>query len=117
MRIAASPFILALLLAACAGPSPAPPLSGPIAGGWSAAPVDAPEIRAAAGFALNCMSAPGRALSRIDAASTQVVAGLNYQLDLTFSDGSRWRAVVYRDLKGELTLTSATPLRMSAARR
>ena len=97
-------------------PSFVPVHSAPIAGGWSAAAVDAVDVKPAAGFALTCMSALGRALSRIDAASNQVVAGLNYQLDLTFSDGSRWRAVVYRNLNCELSLIMATPIRMSAAK-
>jgi hypothetical protein len=67
-------------------PSFVPVHSAPIAGGWSAAAVDAVDVKPAGGFALTC------------------------------SDGSRWRAVVYRNLNGELSLIMATPIRMSAAK-
>ncbi len=86
---------------------PEPP---PLAGGWHASAVD-PEARAAAAFAVRAMNRPEASLKSLDAVQSQVVAGLNYQLDLTLMDGSRWRMVVYRNLDGALSLTSSTPLR------
>ena len=36
----------------------------------------------------------------------QVVAGTNYRLTLLMSDGNKYQAVVYQDLKGEVGVTS-----------
>ncbi|MEZ5536919.1 MAG: cystatin domain-containing protein [Thiolinea sp.] len=39
-------------------------------------------------------------------AEKQVVAGTNYRLTLLMSDGNKYQAVIYQDLKGEVGLTS-----------
>lgn len=87
-------------------PSPAAP---PVAGGWSAGEASA-EARAAAQFAVTSMNRAGVTLSSLDAVQQQVVAGLNYRLDLTLSDGSRVRATVWKKLDGTFELTNVTPI-------
>jgi len=49
-------------------------------------------------------------LASIESAQQQVVAGMNYRLALTLRDGSRWNVVVYRQLNGQLQLTSTDRL-------
>ena len=58
------------------------------AGGWARAGVNE-ETQAVAAFAAGRMTPPGLSVVKIEAAETQVVAGLNYRLTLKLSDGSR----------------------------
>lgn len=124
IHCALAPLTLAsaLSLAACtaspastpaeptAAPSAAPEPAAPaIAGGWSASASTA-EARAAAQFAVTAMNRPGVTLTSLDAVQQQVVAGLNYRLDLTLSDGSKVRATVWKKLDGTFELTSVEPL-------
>lgn len=87
----------------------AQPTAPPIAGGWSAGTPSA-EARAAAQFAVTAMNRPGVTLTSLDAVQQQVVAGLNYRLDLTLSDGSRVRATVWKKLDGTFALTETAPI-------
>jgi hypothetical protein len=87
-------------------PEPQPPA---MVGGWSAGTADA-ESRAAAQFAVTAMNQPGLTLVSIDRVRQQVVAGINYQLDLTLSDGSRVRATVWKKLDGSFALTNISPI-------
>ena len=100
--------LLALPVAACAQDASAPAeRDAPvITGGWSASTLT-PEIEAVAVWAFNAMDVPGAELAEIENISQQVVAGMNYRLDLVFTDGSRWRVQVYQNLSGERSLTSA----------
>lgn len=125
--VAASPAFLllpALLLSACnasngpdaapsAGNAATPPAEAParpvITGGWSAGTPSA-EARAAAQFAVTAMNRPGITLTSLDAVQQQVVAGINYRLDLTLSDGSKVRATVWKKLDGTFELTNVAPL-------
>ena len=56
------------------------------------------------------MNRPGVTLTSLDAVQQQVVAGLNYRLDLTLSDGSKVRATVWKKLDGTFELTNVEPL-------
>lgn len=95
----------ATLAAAPIVAQPAPP----IAGGWSAGKVADPTVKAAADFAASQL--PGKAsVKSIESVSQQVVAGMNYRIDLTLSDGSRWEVVVYRRFTGEMQLTQSMKL-------
>jgi hypothetical protein len=104
---------LVLAMGACAPPVPANPpetrVEPTITGGWSQATIDE-DAKSAAVFAVAALNRPGAALKSLDAAQSQVVAGLNYRLDLTLTDGSRWQVVVYRNLQSAFSLTSSTPL-------
>lgn len=104
--------VLALPVAACAQEAP-PPAGGDapvITGGWSKAELT-PEIEHIAVWAFNQMDVPGAELAEIENISQQVVAGMNYRMDLVFMDGSRWRIQVYRNLSGERSLTSAEAIK------
>lgn len=100
--------LVALPLAACA--QDAPPSAGRdtpvITGGWSKAALT-PEIKAVAVWAFDAIDVPGAELAEIGNISQQVVAGMNYRMDLVLTDGSRWRVQVYQNLSGERSLTSA----------
>jgi uncharacterized lipoprotein YajG len=80
-----------------------------IAGGWSPGIIDA-DSRAAAQFAVTAMNQPGITLTSLDSVRQQVVAGINYRLDLTLSDGSRVRATVWKKLDGSFELNSISPI-------
>lgn len=97
---------LCALITACTTP---PPASPPIAGGWSRSAVD-DQTRAAAAFAAGRIGAGDLTVRRIEAAETQVVAGLNHRLTLTLSDGSRHQVVVWQRLDGTFELTADTTL-------
>ncbi|OYU70658.1 MAG: hypothetical protein CFE28_12040 [Alphaproteobacteria bacterium PA2] len=100
-------------MGACAPPVPTNPpetrVEPTITGGWSQAAIDE-DAKSAAVFAVTALNRPGATLKSLDAAQSQVVAGLNYRLDLTLTDGSRWQVVVYRNLQSAFSLTSSTPL-------
>lgn len=104
---------LAMGLADCAPKVPIQPpetrVEPAVAGGWRSATPDQ-DARAAADFAAGALNRPGVTVKQVDAVETQVVAGLNYRLDMTLSDGSRWRVVVYRNLQGGFSLTSSSAL-------
>lgn len=80
-----------------------------IVGGWGAGEISA-EARAAAQYAVTAMNRPGVTLTSLDAVEQQVVAGINYRLDLTLSDGSRVRATVWKKLDGSFELTNVSPI-------
>lgn len=87
----------------------------PIAGGYADASVASPEVSAAAQYAVKAHSESthkAHRLKRIVSAEQQVVAGMNYKLCLLVGEGRGLRhshyisAVVYRNLKNEMRLTS-----------
>ncbi len=81
--------------------------SAPVmAGGYRAVETADPDVCAAARFAVRSLEGPRARLRSIEAAQQQVVAGVNYRLDLTTASGRRWRVTVYRPLSGRLQLTS-----------
>ena len=89
----------------------------PKPGGWMNQPVDSSMIATAAAEAVTLLQArtgdPGLALVAIRTAATQVVAGLNFKLnlDVATKDGPRNVTVVmYRNLQKEYRLTSVEGL-------
>ncbi len=77
----------------------------PIAGGFSQALITDTEVLIAAKFAVAAHD-PKLTLQYITAAEQQVVAGINYKLKLTTSDGRKAAAVVWRKLDSSHELTS-----------
>jgi hypothetical protein len=106
LRLNLATAFFATLLTACVS---LPPTPAPIAGGWSRSGVD-DQTRTAATFAAGRIGAGDLTVRRIEAAETQVVAGLNHRLTLVLSDGSRHQVVVWQRLDGTLELTADTPL-------
>ncbi len=88
--------------------SPVPPPM--IVGGWSAAAVT-PEVRRAAEFGLPLLHRRGARIRSIDAAETQVVAGINYRITMTLTDRSRWHVTVWQRLDRSYSLTASERLR------
>lgn len=123
------PLLIALLLACSTPEAPkappeasvpaAPPAATPtpplevrepaIAGGYNTAEIT-DDIKAIATYAVSQLGLTGAALASVDKAEQQVVAGMNFRLDLTLSDGSRWHVVVFRSLDQQLSLTSKEAL-------
>jgi len=87
-----------------------------LAGGWGETAIT-PEVRAAAAFAVPRLPRRHARLKRIDAARRQVVAGMNYDIDLTLTDRTRWRVRVWSKLDRTMKLTSAVRLGRTPARR
>src|SRR4051794_2548799 len=102
--------IWALMLLAAAVPhvahGSAQPPAPAIAGSYRPADTANVDVRSAARFAVASIEGPRARLRSIDAAQEQVVAGMNYRLDLTTSSGRRWRVTVYHPLRGRMQLTS-----------
>jgi len=91
--------------------NPTKPDQPALAGGYSPAEINS-EVRKIAEFAVKTQ---GKATERplrlvkILKAERQVVAGLNYRLEIEVADGSKHlkaRAVVWKKLDGSLALTS-----------
>ena len=82
-----------------------------LAGGYSPAEIN-PEVQKAAEFSVKTHAqATGRPLQlvKILKVECQVVAGLNYRMEIEVADGSKRskaRAVVWKKLDGSLALTS-----------
>ena len=108
-------FALILVSPAFAADTPAKPDQPALAGGYSSAEID-PEVRTVAEFAVKTQAqATGKPLHliKILKAECQVVAGLNYRMEIEVADGSKnlkARAVVWKKLHGLLVLTSWEPL-------
>ena len=111
MRIAARVLstCAALTMSACAV-SPAPAAAPPpmIVGGYVAADLNEPGVKAAQAVAVNEIytQRPTRALVEKVGAEMQVVAGLNYRFTISMSGGASYRVVVYRNLQGEMSVSS-----------
>lgn len=102
---------LLMASAACAQtPAQEPP---PVVGGYQTAPVDDPDIKAAADFAVSAAPKP-YTLTEIVTARQQVVAGINYSLCLRvktkkvglFTHGRFVAAKIFRDLNQTYQLTA-----------
>lgn len=110
-------FLLALTLSACTtrsttSPPEAAPPPAPMVGGFQAREVGDDEVVKAAEEAVKLLQAsdPSVELVGIRSAQAQVVAGMNYRLELELktADGEKAsRVVVFRALDGEYSLTSS----------
>lgn len=102
----------ALLCGASAGASAQQP--PPVVGGYSAASKADPGVLAAARFAAKETGRRRKERVRlvsVESAETQVVAGVNFRLCLRVKAGKSvrdLRAVVYRNLKRQLSLTESS---------
>ncbi len=102
-------LLCSLLASACAEAKP------PLPGGFSEVKVDA-ETRAVVNFAVGAVSKKLHeplVLKRIVSAERQVVAGLNYRLELDLTKNNqpyRVRAIVWRRLDGTMELAFWNPI-------
>ncbi len=110
-RILLTIFALILVSPAFAADLPAITDLPALAGGYSSAEIDS-EVRTVAEFAVKTQGkSTGRPLQliKILKAERQVVAGLNFRLEIEVADGSKHlkaRVVVWKKLDGSLALTS-----------
>ena len=77
----------------------------PLVGGFIQSAITDAEVLKAAQFAVKAHDAK-LTLQSVNAAEQQVVAGTNYKIKLTTSDGRKANAVVWRKLDGSYELTS-----------
>lgn len=107
--LTSSCLALAMALSACTNatststPQPTPMPQAPIVGGFSPADINSSEVQAAAQFAAQAL---GGLLSKVTKAEQQVVAGMNYRMNIELQDGTKHTVVVYKDLQGNMSLTS-----------
>ena len=80
-----------------------------LAGGWSETEVT-PEVEKALAFVLAQMNTSSK-LDKIIKVRTQVVAGINYDIDFQLDNGEVWNTVVYRDLKKNYKMTKVASLK------
>ncbi len=80
-----------------------------LAGGWSETEVT-PEVEKALDFVLKQMNTSAK-LDKIVKVKTQVVAGINYDIDFKLDNGEVWNTVVYKDLKGNYKMTKRATLK------
>lgn len=78
-----------------------------IAGGYAPRPTIDTEIQAAADFAANALSKGQAKVQAITHAESQVVAGMNYRMDITLTNGSTYNVTVYKALNGKMELTQS----------
>ncbi len=103
--------LLALVFPAFGADKPTSPENPSLAGGYSPAKIDA-EARTVAAFAVKAQAeASGKSLKLVEVvkAERQVVAGLNFRLEVEVAEGAKplqARAVVWKKLDGSLSLTS-----------
>lgn len=113
MKFSASLLVFAML-GACASPAP---VAQPeqqverevvITGGYAKADQAEAGTKTAEDFAVTEIYKrdPTRALVENVEVKVQVVAGLNYDFDITMTGGSRFKIVVYRDLQNVMKVTS-----------
>ena len=74
-----------------------------LAGGWTETEIT-PEVQQALDFVLSQMNTAAK-LQEITQVRSQVVNGLNYAIEFKMDDGQVWHTLVYRSLKGELTMS------------
>ena len=72
-------------------------------GGWSDSEVT-PDVEAALDTVLKQMNTSAK-LEKILSVKTQVVAGLNYDIDFQLDNGEVWNTRVFRDLDGNYSMT------------
>ena len=102
---------LSLVSTGIADDKPPPPDKTALAGGYSSIEISS-EVRKVAEFAVKTQAeVTGRPLRlvKILKVERQVVAGLNFRLELEVADGSKTfnaRAVVWKKLDGSLSLSS-----------
>ena len=80
-----------------------------LAGGWSETQAT-PEIKKALDFVLKQMNTSAK-LDKIVKVKTQVVTGVNYDIDFKLDNGEVWNTIVYRDLKGNYKMTKIATLK------
>ncbi|MCK5815628.1 MAG: hypothetical protein KAH07_06760, partial [Flavobacteriaceae bacterium] len=80
-----------------------------LAGGWSETEVS-PEVEKALDFVLQQMNTSAK-LDKIVKVKTQVVAGVNYDIDFKLDNGEVWNTIVYKDLKGNYKMTKVATLK------
>ena len=97
-------------LGACAAPPAAEPAAPPpmITGGYAKADPAEAGTKEAQDFAVAEIYKrnPTRALVEKVEAKVQVVAGLNYDFDITMTGGARYKVVVYRTLQNTMSVTA-----------
>jgi hypothetical protein len=79
-----------------------------LAGGWSESEVS-PQAQQALNFVLEKMNTAAK-LQQIRSVRSQVVNGTNYAIEFQMDNGEVWNTIVYRSLKGELTVTQPAQL-------
>ena len=94
-------------LAMAGGAQAQAPFSPPVVGGWSTvadAAHDA-EVKTASRAAMPIRGHRHARIAEIERAEQQVVAGMNYRVQLRLTDRSRWQVTVYHDLAGQWHVT------------
>lgn len=80
-----------------------------IAGGWQAADPASKAVTDAADYAVTQLPAGHGLLAGVRSAQMQVVAGTNFRMVLSLTDGTIWEATVWHKLDGSYALTSMPP--------
>ena len=97
------PILVAGLLSACSTSSPTPECA-PMAGGWQSQPLPNAEGEAALAIVLARMNTAAK-LQSIREVRSQVVSGVNYDIEFQLDNGEVWNTRVYRDLAGNYQMT------------
>ncbi len=79
-----------------------------LTGGWKDTEVT-PEVEKTLGFVLQQMNTTSK-LDKITKVKTQVVAGVNYDIDFKLDNGEVWNTIVYKDLQGNYKMTKTATL-------
>jgi hypothetical protein len=82
--------------------------SARLAGGWSESEIS-PQAQQALDFVLKKMNTAAK-LQQIRSVRSQVVNGTNYAIEFQMDNGEVWNTIVYRSLKGDLSITQPAQL-------
>ncbi|WP_429039777.1 cystatin domain-containing protein [Aeromonas veronii] len=97
------PILVAGLLSACSISSPTPECAL-MAGGWQSQTLPNAEGEAALASVLARMNTAAK-LQSIREVRSQVVSGVNYDIEFQLDNGEVWNTRVYRDLAGNYQMT------------
>ena len=91
--------------------TPLNPNTPVLAGGYSSVATNDPNVKSAADFAAKSLTNGQAGVKNISSAEQQVVAGMNYRMNIELTNGSKYNVTVYKDLQGGMSLTQSTPLK------
>ncbi|MBL0523250.1 cystatin domain-containing protein [Aeromonas enteropelogenes] len=97
------PILMAGMLGACSS-APQQPQCAALAGGWQVQALPNTQADAALASVLARMNTAAK-LESIREVRSQVVSGVNYDIEFQLDNGEVWNTRVYRDLKGNYQMT------------
>jgi hypothetical protein len=91
--------------------NPVNPNTPVITGGFSQVATTDPNVKSAANFAAQKLTNGQAGIKSINSAEQQVVAGMNYRMNVELTNGDKYNVTVYKNLQGEMSLSASTKIK------